>query len=87
MATLGFVMSTWTNQNLQRAMDRRAPVGKVAAAKNANSYGVSYAIRRVLGSKMFWLIGLAHVAGYLTRTSDRVIGSFLQDITSLSRKY
>ena len=87
MATLGFVMSTWTNHNLQRAMDRRAPVGKVAAAEKANSYGVSYAIRRVLGSKMFWLIGLAHVAGYLTRTSDRVIGSFLQDITSLSRKY
>ena len=84
IATFGFCMSTWTSHNLQRAM---ASQDRNLAGKQASTYGVSYAIRRVLGSKMFWLVGLAHVAGYLTRTSDRVIGSFLQDITSLSRKY
>jgi hypothetical protein len=41
---------------------------------------------QVLCNPIFWCIGLAHVSGYLTRTSDRVMGIFLQEITSLPRK-
>ena len=97
IAVFGLTMSTWTSHTLHQAMTSAGSsissiaIGKrsrttPAASQNTSSYGVKYAISRVLGSKMFWLIGLAHVAGYLTRTSDRIIGSFLQDITSLSRK-
>jgi len=65
------VMNTPTNQ--QQSTTKDTNIGK--------------AVGRVLGSKVFWLIGLSHVSGYLTRTSDRILGTFLQEITSLSRKY
>jgi len=57
------------------------------ANKTTTTPNLRQSVTRVLGSRIFWMIGLAHVSGYLTRTSDRILGTFLQEITSLPRKY
>ena len=41
----------------------------------------------VVFSKLFWMVGLGHIAGYLPRTCDRVLGPFLKDLTSLPRTF
>jgi len=94
LAMLGFGISTWTSHNMKVYTATASALVKSKDKLVANPTGtgqprasVRHAITTVLGSGTFWLVGLAHVSGYLTRTSDRVIGSFLQDITSLSRKY
>jgi hypothetical protein len=43
-------------------------------------------VKCVTGSRLFWIIGLAHVSGYLARTFDRMLGPFLRDLTGLPRK-
>ena len=64
-----------------------APVMKATSAQsNQPAPTIRQSVGRVLSSKIFWMIGLAHVSGYLTRTSDRILGTFLQEITLLSRK-
>ena len=97
IALLGFCISTWTSFNMSMSSSQATTAAAVAMANSSNKTTktptpakpptIGYAIPRVLGSRMFWLIGLAHISGYLTRTSDRVLGSFLQEITALSRKY
>jgi MFS family permease len=42
--------------------------------------------RAVLGSKLFWLAGMAHATAFLVRASDKILGSFFQEATSLPRK-
>jgi hypothetical protein len=44
------------------------------------------AVKNVLGSPLFWQVGFAHAAAFLARTSDRVLGSFYQDITELPKE-
>jgi hypothetical protein len=38
-------------------------------------------IKSILGSKIFWVVGLSHVAGFTGKTCDRILGPFLQHIT------
>merc|ERR1712238_522261 len=48
---------------------------------------VKLSIKNVLGSKIFWLAGLAHATALMTRSADRVLGSFVLEATNLPRKY
>ena len=41
----------------------------------------------VLGSGLFWMVGLAHATSSLASTSDRVLGSFFQDVSTFPREY
>ena len=96
-AITGFCLSVWTSRNMFKAMNKPKDnvddiflpeqQSKPAALEPSNTVGAKQAAKRVLSSPVFWGIGLAHVSGYLTRTSDRILGSFLQEITSLPRKY
>ena len=43
-------------------------------------------VRAVVGSKVFWMVGFGHVAAYLGRTCDRILGPFLRDMTALPRE-
>jgi hypothetical protein len=42
--------------------------------------------KSVVSSRLFWIIGIAHVSGFLAKTSDRMMGPFLRDVTGLSCK-
>ena len=42
--------------------------------------------RNVLTNPLFWTIGFAHAMAMLARSSDRVLGTLFQDVTSLPRK-
>jgi sugar phosphate permease len=44
------------------------------------------ALKAILGNPLFWQIGLAHSLGYLARGNDRLLGSFLQEVSNLPRK-
>lgn len=92
-ALTGFCMSIWTSRNMAKAMNRAKEdeellMASQKAFKNSSpeppAVSAKQAAKKVFGSPVFWGIGLAHVSGYLTRTSDRILGSFLQEITSLS---
>lgn len=53
----------------------------------AHPNNVFQSFRTVLGSPLFWSVGIAHATAFVARTSDRVLGAFFQDVTSLPRKY
>lgn len=42
--------------------------------------------RAVAGTKVFWLVGLSHGATLTVRNSDKILGAFFQEVTSLPRK-
>jgi len=48
---------------------------------------VKLSIKSVLGSRIFWLAGLAHATALMTRSADRVLGSFVLEATNLPRKF
>ena len=52
-----------------------------------NLKSIMQSIRSVLGSKVFWIAGMANAMSFLVRTSDKVLGSFYQEVTSLPRKF
>lgn len=56
-----------------------------SSIKRFNIRGVVRSLGNVLGSRIFWLVGLAHATTFLARTSDRVLGSFFLESTSLPR--
>jgi len=41
-------------------------------------------LKSILGNRVFWMVGIAHSLGSLARGSDRLLGPFLQEATSLS---
>ena len=43
--------------------------------------------KAVLGSGLFWILGLAHATSSLASTSDRVLGSFFREVTKFPRKF
>ena len=45
------------------------------------------AVKTVVSHKVFWLVGLAHISGYVARTCDKVLGPFIKEVTSLPRTY
>jgi MFS family permease len=45
--------------------------------------GMVSKIRSVLSSKVFWMVGFAHLAGHIAKSSDRILGAFLIEITAL----
>eukprot|EP00980_Cylindrotheca_fusiformis_P021903 scaffold8740_cov113-Cylindrotheca_fusiformis.AAC.11 len=45
--------------------------------------GVLSQIRSVMSSKIFWMAGCAHLAGHIAKSSDRILGPFLNEITTL----
>jgi hypothetical protein len=46
---------------------------------------IAESFKRVLGSKLFWLVGLAHATTFLARTSDRILGAFYYEMSQLPR--
>jgi hypothetical protein len=42
-------------------------------------------LRKVLGSRLFWMAGLAHATTFLARTMDRILGAFYFAKTTLPR--
>jgi len=41
-------------------------------------------LKVVLGNPIFWMIGIGHSLGHLARTSDRLLGPFLQEVGGIS---
>jgi len=41
-------------------------------------------LKSVLGNPVFWMVGLGHSLGHLSRISDRLLGPFLQDVGGIS---
>jgi sugar phosphate permease len=44
-------------------------------------------LKSILGNKLFWMIGIAHSLGHLAKSSDRLLGPFLQEAASMSSKF
>jgi sugar phosphate permease len=47
---------------------------------------IVHSTKAVLSSKLFWMMGVAHAAAFLARTSEKVLGSFFQQATNLPSK-
>ena len=55
-------------------------------AKQEEKGGGLDALKAIVSNPLFWQIGIAHSLGYLARGNDRLLGSFLQEISNLPRK-
>ena len=44
------------------------------------------ALKTVLGNPVFWMVGVGHSLGHLSRISDRLLGPFLQEVGGISGK-
>ena len=53
--------------------------------KAVPSQSLVQTLRHVLGSKLFWQVGVAHVAATLARGTDKVLGAFYHEMSSLPR--
>jgi len=60
------------------------PEGKPAPKKPFQLGSIMQSLEAVLGNRLFWVVGVAHAMAFLARTSDRVLGTFFQEVTSLS---
>lgn len=61
------------------------PIKRDAQEQKMDVGSILTTARSVLGNRLVWQVGLAHATAFLARTSDRVLGSFFQDVTGLSR--
>ena len=41
---------------------------------------------RVLSNRAFWMVGFAHATAFLARSSDKLLGAFVRDVTGLPSK-
>jgi len=48
---------------------------------------VKSSMTSVLGSPIFWLVGIAHATALMTRSADRILGSFVLEATNIPRKF
>ena len=55
-------------------------------AKQEEKGGGLDSLKAIVSNPLFWQIGIAHSLGYLARGNDRLLGSFLQEISNLPRK-
>jgi sugar phosphate permease len=60
--------------------------GETPNAKKEEKGGGLVALKAILSNPLFWQIGVAHSLGYLGRGNDRLLGSFLEEISNLPRK-
>jgi len=72
----------------RRGLSTIWPIG--GASREERNAGLSLqsitsSITRVLSSKMFWFVALAHSCSFLGRSSDKILGTFLFDITKIPR--
>lgn len=58
-----------------------------SSSSSAKSQSPLQVLKSILRSKLFWQIGLAHSVGYLARGSDRLLGTFIHEVSALPRKY
>lgn len=61
----------------------RAPVEEkqqrvVAARQSSSSTGVRASLKAVLGSKIFWILALAHSVAFCGKGTERILGPFFQ---------
>jgi hypothetical protein len=77
-----------SDPQVQHALE---PTKIIGGAENQNAKeekgGGLVALKVILSNPLFWQIGIAHSLGYLARGNDRLLGSFLQEISNLPRKY
>jgi sugar phosphate permease len=73
-----------------RAQDTSESTSRIDAenqnAEKEQKGGGIVALKAILSNPLFWQIGLAHSLGYLARGNDRLLGSFLQEVSNLPRK-
>jgi len=51
-----------------------------------NRFGINaifYSAFRVLNNRAFWMVGFAHTTAYIARSSDKLLGSFVREVTGL----
>lgn len=46
---------------------------------------ISSSLYNVLGNRLFWQVGVSHAMVFLARSSDKVFGTFLRDVTGVPR--
>mgnify|MGYP005846948067 CR=1 FL=1 len=66
----------------------RAPGRHVAAQQQNNKppfqwSSVTESLKAILGSKLFWMLGLAHAMAFVTRGTDRILGTFFNQVAGL----
>ncbi len=64
------------------------PVGGASHKDRDSNFSlrrIASSIAKVLSNKMFWLVALAHSCSFLGRSSDKILGTFLVDITNIPR--
>jgi predicted MFS family arabinose efflux permease len=62
------------------------PPSESIGAKTEEKGGGIAALKLIVSSPLFWQIGMAHSLGYLARGNDRLLGSFLEQVSNLPRK-
>jgi len=78
VAVLGaMVMQGLVHEHPRKAMPPPRPEFSI--------YRIFKSTKAVLGSRLFWILGLAHSISSLASTSDRVLGSFFETVSTLPR--
>jgi hypothetical protein len=85
VAILGAMVVLSSKKQVHTSQITHERAARRSALSSISSIMTSF--RDVLGAPIFWVVGLAHAAAYLARSSDRILGAFLQEVTTLSREY
>ena len=81
-AMYGGVQQPETSRSRNNALD----VAPSVTGGRQQSQSPLVALKSILSSPIFWMIGIAHSLGFLARGSDRLLGPFLQEIGGISSK-
>lgn len=79
-AMYGGVQQPETSRSRNNALD----VAPSVTGGRQQSQSPLVALKSILSSPIFWMIGIAHSLGFLARGSDRLLGPFLQEIGGIS---
>jgi hypothetical protein len=68
------------------AIDGTSTTAADQSSSSSSSSSSTAILKSILGNKLFWMVGIAHSLGHLAKGSDRLLGPFLQEATSLPSK-
>lgn len=86
VAQIGSMIALTGSLIMRGIITEHPALAKAPPRQPFNLNSVLESFRAVLGSRIFWVAGMAHATTLLVRASDKILGSFFQEVTSLPRK-
>jgi len=85
MALIGSMIMFWLVEDVAREKRMRSILWTKGGSQN-NASGLNAIFDsafRVLSNRAFWMVGFGHATAYLARSSDKLLGAFVRDVTGL----